>query len=111
MKKTKLLTLLPLMLLPFSITGCAGSTDIGILQYGEFPALDDARKGFEDGLKNAGFGNLKIDYQNAKATAANNSNLAKGLASKNHKLNLAIATPCATALKAAQDNIGSTTPL
>ena len=111
MKKIKLLTLLPLLLSPLVVTGCSGNTDIGILQYGEFAALDEARKGFEDGLKEAGFGNLKIDYQNAKATAANNSNLAKGLASKNHKLNLAIATPCATALKAAQDSIGSKTPL
>ena len=111
MKKIKLLTLLPLLITPLMTTGCSGNTDIGILQYGEFAALDEARKGFEDGLKEAGFGNLKIDYQNAKATAANNSNLAKGLASKNHKLNLAIATPCATALKAAQDSIGSKTPL
>lgn len=111
MKKIKLIALLPLLLSPLALTGCSGSTDIGILQYGEFAALDEARKGFEDGLKEAGFGSLKIDYQNAKATAANNSNLAKGLASKNHKLNLAIATPCATALKAAQDSIGSKTPL
>lgn len=113
MKKTKLL-LLCTACVPFlaGLSACSnGNTDIGILQYGEFAALDSARKGFVDGLKQAGFGDLKIDYQNAKATAANNSNLAKGLASKNHKLNLAIATPCATALKAAQESIGSTTPL
>ena len=112
MKKIKLLTLLPLLVSPFMMTGCSGSdTDIGILQYGEFAALDNAREGFIQGLKDAGFGDLKIDVQNAKATAATNSTLAKGLASKKHKLNLAIATPCATALKAAQENIGSTTPL
>ena len=112
MKKMKLLTLLPLMVAPMMMTGCANDkTDIGILQFGEFAALDNARKGFEDGLKAAGFGDLKIDYQNAKADATQNSTLAKGLASKKHKLNLAIATPCATVLKAAQDSIGSTTPL
>ena len=111
MKKIKLL-LLCTAIAPFmsGVTACSASTDIGILQYGEFAALDNARKGFEDGLKNAGY-NLKIDYQNAKANGATNSTLAKGLASKKHKLNLAIATPCATALKAAQDNIGSQTPL
>ena len=112
MKKMKLLPLLTLLMAPFATTGCAaGKTDIGILQYGQFAALDSARKGFVDGLKNAGFGNLKIDYHNAKAKAANNTTLAKGMASKKHKLNLAIATPCATALKAAQDAIGSETPL
>ena len=112
MKQMKLL-LLCTAIMPFmaGMTACSSSTDIGILQFGEFAALDNARKGFEDGLKNAGFGDLKIDYQNAKANGATNSTLAKGLASKKHKLNLAIATPCATALKAAQDNIGSTTPL
>ena len=87
-----------------------GKTDIGILQYGAFDALDNARKGFIDGLKEGGFGNLKIDYQNAQADAPANATLAKGLAAKNHRLNLAIATPCATAMKAAQEAIGSTTP-
>ena len=111
MKKMKLLTLLPLLLSPLAMTGCSSKTDIGILQFGQFAALDSARKGFEQGLKDAGFGDLKIDYLNAKADGPTNSSLAKGLASKNHKLNLAIATPCATALKAAQEAIGSTTPL
>ena len=113
MKRTKLL-MLGAALLPFAVglTACnGGNTDIGILQFGEFAALDNARKGFVDGLKEAGFGDLKIDYQNAKAKGADNTTLAKTMASKKHKLNLAIATPCATALKAAQDAIGSTTPL
>lgn len=112
MKKMKLLLLCSMAIPALTgMTGCSSSTDIGILQFGEFAALDNARKGFEDGLKEAGFGNLKIDYQNAQANSASNSTLAKGLASKKHKLNLAIATPCATALKAAQDSIGSETPL
>ena len=113
MKKTKLLMLCTLIApAAMGLTACNNSaTDIGILQYGEFAALDSAREGFKKGLENAGFGNLKIDYQNAKAKGADNTTLAQGLAAKKHKLNLAIATPCATALKAAQDAIGSTTPL
>ena len=112
MKKTKLLMLCTLMApAAIGLTGCSSKTDIGILQFGAFDALDNARKGFIDGLKEGGFGNLKIDYQNAQAEAPANATLAKGLAAKNHKLNLAIATPSATALKAAQDSIGSTTPL
>ena len=113
MKKTKLLMLCTLMApAAIGLVACDnGKTDIGILQYGAFDALDNARKGFIDGLKEGGFGNLKIDYQNAQADAPANAALAKGLAAKNHKLNLAIATPCATAMKAAQEAIGSTTPL
>ncbi len=113
MKRTKLL-LLCTACVPFlaGVSACSsGDTDIGILQYGEFAALDNARKGFMDGLKEAGFGDLKVDYRNAKANASSNSTMAKGLANKKHKLNLAIATPCASALRAAQENIGSETPL
>ena len=113
MKKTKLL-LLCTTCVPFlaGISACSGgNTDIGILQYGEFEALDNARKGFIDGLKEAGFGDLKIDYRNAHATDANVGNASSALASKKHKLNLAIATPCATALKSEQMAIGSTTPM
>ena len=102
------------MLAPAAVglTACQnGGTEIGILQYGEFAALDSAREGFKKGLQDAGFGNLKIFYQNAKAKGSDNTSMAKSMASKKHKLNLAIATPCATALKAAQDEIGSTTPL
>ena len=113
MKKTKLL-LLCTACIPFiaGMTACSGGdTDIGILQFGQFDALDSARKGFEQGLKDAGFGDLKIDYRNANAEGPNNTTLAKSLASKKHKLNLAIATPSATALKAAQTSIGSETPL
>ena len=113
MKKTKLLMLCTLMAPAMvGMTACGnGATDIGILQYGEFAALDSARLGFEKGLKDAGFGNLKINYQNAKAKGSDNTSMAKSIAARKHKLNLAIATPCATALKAAQDAIGSTTPL
>ena len=44
MKKMKLLTLLPLLLSPLAMTGCSSKTDIGILQFGQFAALDSARK-------------------------------------------------------------------
>ena len=46
MKKMKLLTLLPLLVTPIMLASCSANekTDIGILQYGEFAALDDAMK-------------------------------------------------------------------
>ena len=112
MKKGKLLIMGALALAPLtSLTGCNMKTaDIGILQYGSFAALDNAKMGFLQELKDQGMGNLTVEIQNAQANAANNATYAANMAGK-HKLNLAIATPCATALKAEQENIGSTTPL
>ena len=111
MKLTKLLLLSAITLGSFTaMTGCTPEADIGILQFGAFEALDNAREGFIDGLKENGLGHLKIDYKNAQADGVTNQTLATGMAGR-HKLNLAIATPCATALKAAQENIGSETPL
>ena len=111
MKKGKLLLLGAVTLGSFAgITACQPEADIGILQFGAFDALDNARKGFIDGLEENGLGHLKIDYKNAQADGATNQTLATGMAGR-HKLNLAIATPCATALKAAQENIGSEVPL
>ncbi len=111
MKKGRLLLLGAMTLASISgLTACQADADIGILQFGAFDALDNAREGFIDGLKENGLGHLTIDYKNAQADSPTNQTLATGMAGR-HKLNLAIATPCATALKAAQENIGSTTPL
>ena len=40
--------------------------EIGVTQIMEHPALDFARVGFEKALKDNGYGDVKIDYQNAK---------------------------------------------
>ncbi|MCQ2776707.1 MAG: ABC transporter substrate-binding protein [Bacilli bacterium] len=114
MNKSKLLLLVAAMLpVACGLTACnqAEEKSIGILQFGDFDALNKAREGFIDGLKKGGFGDYKIDYKNANADSPTNSTMAKGLASKNHALNLGIATPSATALKAALDNVGKDTPL
>ena len=55
---------------------------IGILQLVEHPALDAAREGFVEGLKEAGFvegENLTIDYQNAQNEQANCQTIAGNL--------------------------------
>ena len=78
MKKIKLLMLCTAIIPAVTgMTACSNETDIGILQYGEFAALDNARQGFIDGLKEEGFGNLKIDYQNAQANSSSNTTKAK----------------------------------
>lgn len=73
---------------------------IGILQLVEHPALDAAREGFVEGLKEAGFvegENLTIDYQNAQNEQANCQTIAGQFATDNLDLVLAIATPAAQA--------------
>lgn len=112
MKNGKLLILGALALAPLtSLTGCnLNKADIGILQFGSFEALENAKLGFLTQLADNGYGNLVIDVKNAQANAANNSTYAANFAGQ-HKLNLAIATPSATAIKAEQENIDSKTPL
>lgn len=112
MKKGKLLILGALALAPLtSLTACdLNKADIGILQFGSFEALENAKLGFLSELADNGYGNMVVDVKNAQANAANNTTYASNFAGK-HKLNLAIATPCATALKAEQENIGSDVPL
>lgn len=112
MKKGKLLILGALALAPLtSMTACdLKEADIGILQFGAFAALDNAREGFIQELKDRGHENWTIDVKNAQANSANNGVYAAEMAGK-HRLNLAIATPSATALKAEQENIDSKVPL
>lgn len=73
---------------------------IGISQIVEHPALDDARKGIIDALKEEGFiegQNLEIDFQNAQGEMANAQTIADGFASAKKDMIVAIATPSAQA--------------
>ena len=71
---------------------------IGISQLTEHPALDDARRGFEDGLKELGV-NAEIDYKNAQGDIANTVSIAQKLVSDGVDLIFAIATPAAQSAK------------
>ena len=85
-KKVGLVVLLVVALL---FTGCGGSTaenndgevaKIGILQLVEHPALDAAREGFLDGLKEAGLEegkDIQVDYQNSQNDKSNLQTMAK----------------------------------
>lgn len=77
---------------------------IGISQLAEHPALDDARAGFEDGLKELGM-NVKIDYKNAQGDIANTMSIAQKFVSDKVDLIYAIATPAAQSAKQATSNI------
>ncbi len=73
---------------------------IGISQFVEHTALDSAREGFEEALKDEGYGEDKvdIDYQNAQADSAINDNIAKKFASEKKDLLFGISTQSAQSL-------------
>ncbi len=76
---------------------------IGIIQYVEHAALDDAREGFLAALADQGLvadENVAIDYQNAQGDAANLSTIGDRLIAKGVDLILAIATPAAQSVAA-----------
>lgn len=87
------------ILLFYNKNSDSGKYKIGIMQPVEHEALDQARLGFIDGLKEAGYidgENIEIDYKNANGDQANNNTIADTFASQK-ELILAIATPSAEA--------------
>lgn len=77
---------------------------IGIIQFAEHPALDDARKGFEDGLKELGI-EAKIHYQNAQGDIPTTTSIAQKFVKDKVDLIYAIATPAAQAAKQTTSDI------
>lgn len=99
------------------LTGCSGSSEssgstdevkkVGITQLVEHPALDQAKEGFVEGLKENGFvegENLEIDFQNAQNDNPTSQTIASNFANDKKDLIFAISTPSAqAALNATQD--------
>ena len=77
---------------------------IGINQLAEHPALDDARKGFEDGLKELGL-NAEIVYQNAQGDIPNTVMIAQKFVKDEVDLIYAIATPAVQSTKQVTSDI------
>ncbi len=80
----------------------ADQIKIGVMQFGEFDALQNAYKGFVDGLAEAGYNEGKeiaINYLSAAADTANCPTIADTLINDESDLILAIATPSVSALK------------
>ncbi len=106
MKKTLSIILAILMIVSLTACGSKDSSDekirIGIMQFGEFDALINAKNGFVDGLKEAGYvdgENITINYLSAAADTANCPSIADTLINDGSDLILAIATPSVSALK------------
>lgn len=85
----------------------SGSSDvkIGILQYVEHPALDQATKGFEDYLKNNGYQDAKMDFNSAQGEIANCTSIAQKYVNDKVNLIFAVATPAAQAAANETKNI------
>ena len=118
MKKTVVFLLTALML--FVLSGCgseentSADTDaneavkLGIIQIVEHPALDAAREGFLEVLKENGYvegENLIVDYQNAQNDQANLQTIARKFVQDGCDLVLAVATPSAMAMANETDDI------
>jgi len=117
MVKSRGLKAMVAMMLTIGIlaAGCGGNTGstssnktykVGILQLVEHPALDEANKGFIDGLASQGFkDNVKLDQQNAQADQSNLNTIAQRFVSDKDDLILAIATPAAQSVANATKDI------
>ncbi len=77
---------------------------IGISQLADHPALDDARRGFEDGLKELGI-NVEVDYQNAQGDIPTTVSISQKFVKDKVDLIYAIATPAAQSAKQATKDI------
>lgn len=71
--------------------------EIGVTQIMEHPALDSARVGFEKALKDNGYGDVKIDYQNAQGDFGTAQMIANSFVQSKKDLIYAISTPSAQA--------------
>ncbi len=108
---TKLLTVFLISMIFLSACSSSGDTvksqkefTIGISQLAEHPALDDARRGFEDGLKELGI-EAKIEYQNAQGDIPTSLSIAQKFVKDEVDLIYAIATPAAQSAKQASSHI------
>jgi len=106
MPKKVLVFILMVLLIPTAFMACTTTTSsskmikIGISQLVEHPALDSAREGFIEALKEAGYEdgkNIKIDFQNAQNDITNAQTIARKFVDEKVDMILAIATSAAQA--------------
>lgn len=101
MRIKKILLLVVGVILSLGLISCNDSKiEIGILQYADVLALDEAREGFLEGLKEAGYvdgKNIRVKTLNPHGSFSETENMAKTLV-RSSDLILAIATPAASAV-------------
>lgn len=106
MKRRKMLLLMSL-LMPLSLGSLTFAAEdlkhVAITAIVEHPALDQARQGIIDELKDAGFvegKNLRLQFQSAQGNSATAAQIAKKYAGDNPDVAIGIGTPSAQALLA-----------
>lgn len=102
-KAAKILSLMLILVVILAASGCSGQkkTTIGIIQYMDHVALDNAREGFIAALADNGYvdgDNITIDYQNAQGDQTNLSTISDRFIKNKVDLVLAIATPAAQSI-------------
>lgn len=102
-KAAKILSLMLILVVILAASGCSGQkkTTIGIIQYMDHVALDNAREGFIAALADNGYvdgDNITIDYQNAQGDQTNLSTISDRFIKNKADLVLAIATPAAQSI-------------
>lgn len=103
MKKRLVSLTMVILLVLVSLTGCGGGEsgdviNIGVIQQMQHESLDQAYKGFVDGLAEAGYvdgDNIKVNYQNASGEPSNYQQICTTFANNDTDLVLAIATNAA----------------
>ncbi|BED91659.1 MAG: ABC transporter substrate-binding protein [Candidatus Improbicoccus pseudotrichonymphae] len=87
---------------------------IGVMQIVEHKALDQARQGFVDGLKEQGYEdgkNIRFDFQNANGDLSNCETISNKFVKENLDLILAISTPCAQSAAKATKSVVKDIPI
>lgn len=74
------------------------SASVGVLTLMHHPALDQIYAGLKAGLKEAGYGRVKINYQNANGDQSNLHTMAAKLVNEDPQALVGITTPAAQAL-------------
>lgn len=115
MKIKKIIIALLVLPLVIALAGCdlSKKTEIGILQYLEHNALTEARKGFIDGLEEAGYvdgENIRIRLLNPETDAPTMALNSKELVRKSDLI-FAIATPAAVSVVNEAKDQGKDTPI
>ena len=112
-KMKKLLAVLLAVVMVFSFAACGEKQNeakdspdklfkIGVMQFGEFTALQNAFEGFKQGLKDAGWvegKDFSINYLSAAADTSNCPTIADTLINDGSDLIFAIATPSVSCVK------------
>ena len=117
MKKTKLGAILGATLaMTMAFSGCTGKTEgsdvadegkvqIGIIQYGSHPSLDNCYEGIVNGLESSSYADkMAIDLQNGAFDSASCDAIAKNMVAKDYDMIFAIATPAALSAYSAAQN-------